>query len=102
MSRQFLAVTWSPDDSLAICDNNLESWYQDVLSSLDNSKGVHLFVATELQVMRLRVGIKEGDIEPFKLNIKGDVFHIGQNGRFNPWPYHPEFNHFNNLITRII
>ena len=97
-------VTWSQRDALAYADKHLEEWYQSVLDTAREEDLRTIFVSTEIQVLRLRVGVKEGDLLPFTFNIGHDSYEVNLDGKFDSdrYPHHPNFNISDQLIKRIL
>jgi hypothetical protein len=95
-----LTVTWLQQDVLACCDKNIEAWYQRILALED--KELTTFVATELQVLRLRVGVKEGELPPFCFKVEDSIYQVGRNGRYTAYPHQPEFEISDNLLDRLM
>lgn len=91
-------------------DMNLEDWYQDILKTEKRNAGYtpnkvqSVMIATELQLLRLRLGVAEGDFEPFTLFVYTPItqkYEIGRDGRIiGKWPDFGDI--MDDLLTRII
>lgn len=64
-------------------DLEIEHWFDSVLSTTENV--VHL--STELQLTRLRLGVKQKDITTFTLNVNGQTITCDEKGQLSDYPY---------------
>lgn len=63
-------------------DLEIENWFDSILSSKENL--VH--VSTELQLTRLRLGVKQKDISPFTLNMNTQIIKCDEKGQLSEYP----------------
>ena len=77
---ELLYVNWSRGNHAAISDHNIESWYESILETCITEAKCGVIIASDLQLTRLRVGIVEGELAPFKLLCDDGEYHFDKDG----------------------
>jgi hypothetical protein len=77
-----ITVTISDDDLYAVSDRNVRRWFDRFMKSDSNE----IIIATGMQLNELRIGVKQGVINPFTLEFKGETLTVNQNGCLSSWP----------------
>ena len=95
-----LICTWTANNDCAIAEDSIEEWYQSVIDSLLKEKDVNLFVATEMMLMRLRIGVREGDLSSLRLFFNNQFYDIDKEGKIVDWPHN--LGVLDNYLTRLI
>lgn len=82
--KELITVEFHSDNTLAVSDSNIESWYQDWLATGTDV----LKIACELQLLRLRIGVMDGELTPFNLLIvaTNECVSITPKGKLDTWP----------------
>lgn len=86
---------WDPT-RLASSDDQVEGWYQRVVA--DGT--THVDVSSHLEFLRLRIGVKEGEIPHLTFVVDGEEYAVDENGRMPVWP--DELDTLDRLLTRFI
>lgn len=83
-------------NTTAVADDEVEAWYSDLLKS----NYVHILISTQVQLLRLRVGVAEKEITPFELFIDFESFTTcDKNGVLVKYP--PQFNVGLSLMAKL-
>ena len=80
-------------DTLAVADENIESWYER------NKEMPVVYISTDLQFLRLRVGRAEGEISELILSLNEKEWIVDAAGRLENYP--KELDNIVPLLMRI-
>ena len=75
-----MKIKYIKSDTVAVADENIEEWYQKV-------KGNHVvFIATELQLLRLRTAHVEKEIILTSLSVGEEIHPFEHDSKLEIWP----------------
>lgn len=76
-----MIVRWH-SSKRAVADNEIENWYQRVLNDCPEE----IEVSSETELLRLRIGVKEGEISSMVVLVDDTEIRVDKYGRMEFWP----------------
>ncbi len=95
-----IQLIWTDMKVSGVADDKLEDWYDNVMARFRSYRPARMpiYVSNELQILRLRVALKDGYIDRLAISFGDSEYEFG--GR-DDQPYPEKFNTALNLLTRL-
>lgn len=79
-------------------DLEIEYWFNSILSSEEDV----IYISTTLQLLRLRLAIKQKEISIFDFNVNNKIIRFLDNGKFPDDSYLEELETWENFLYKLL
>ncbi len=96
--KKITIVYFTKEYSHACPDLQIEEWFQSILGSQEEV----LYISTTLQLLRLRLAIKQKEISNFNLDVNDKIIRFLDNGKFNPESHSEALDSWENFLYKLL
>lgn len=98
-----MILNYTPkDDEVAVGDANVEADFKQILGMHQKFPRLHVRISQDLMLLRFRVAVREGDIQPFTVRHKNGWYRVNPDGTMNSDFWKAVDMPYDNLLFRLL